>query len=132
MGVRATLGAVVYMYDKGVIVGGDSTSNYPYRLNLRLSEETYSAFAELARLDGRGVSAVVREVLDTAAPEMAMLADALRAALGSVPTEGTELYRKYMESVHARAGAEVVRAGVWHREVSELVEARKEKGSAAP
>ncbi len=130
--IRANLGALAYVYDKGVIVGDDSTSKYPHRLNLRLSEETYSAYAELARLDGRGVSAVVREVLDTAAPEVAMLADALRAALGSVPTEGTDLYRKYMESVHARAGAEVVRAGVWHREVSELVEARKEKGVAAP
>jgi len=120
------------MYDKEVTVDDDSTSNYPHRLNLRLSEETYSAFAELARVDGRGVSAVVRDVLDTAAPEMSILADALRAALGSVPTEGTELYRKYIESVHVRAGTEVVRAGVWHREVSELVEARKEKGVAAP
>jgi hypothetical protein len=99
---------------------------------LRLSEETFAAYAELARLDGRSVSAVVREVLDTAAPEMSILADALRAALGSVPTEGTDLYRKYMESLHARAGAEVVRAGVWHREISGLVEARDQKGQAAP
>ncbi len=113
-------------------MGDDSTSNYPHRLNLRLSEETFAAYAELARLDGRSVSAVVREVLDTAAPEMSILADALRAALGSVPTEGTDLYRKYMESLHARAGAEVVRAGVWHREISELVEARDQKGQTAP
>ena len=112
-------------------MGDDSTSNYPHRLNLRLSEETYAAYAELARLDGRGVSAVVREVLDTAAPEMAILADALRAALGSVPTEGTDLYRKYMASVHARAGAEVARADVWHREISDLVEARAEKEKTA-
>jgi hypothetical protein len=123
---------LVILYDKGAAMGDDSTSNYPHRLNLRLSEDTYSAYAELARLDGRGVSAVVREVLDTAAPEMAVLADALRAALGSVPTEGTDLYRKYMQSVHARAGAEVARADVWHREISDLVEARDKKGAPAP
>jgi hypothetical protein len=113
-------------------MAGDSTVNFPHRLNLRLSEETYSAYAELARLDGRGVSAIVREVLDTAAPEMAVLADALRAALGSVPTEGTDLYRKYMESVHARAGAEVARADIWHREVTELFPAGRETAEPAP
>jgi hypothetical protein len=113
-------------------MAGNSDVRLPHRLNLRLSEETYSAYAELARLDGRGVSAIVREVLDTAAPDIAVLSDALRAALGSVPTEGTELYRKYMESVQARAGAEVVRAGVWHREVTELFPGGRDKAEPAP
>ncbi len=131
-GVRAILGALVFLYDKGAAMSDDSTSNFPHRLNLRLSAETYEAYADLARLDGRGVSAVVREVLDTAAPEMAMLTEALRAALGSVPTEGTELYRKYMESVHSRAGAEVTRAEIWHRKATDLVQSPESKGDTAP
>ncbi len=102
-----------------------SDAKLPYRLNLRLGEETYLAYAELARLDGRGVSAIVREVLDTSAPEVALLADSLRAMLGAVPTEGTDLYRKYMAGMQARAGAEVARAEIWHREVGDLVKARE-------
>jgi hypothetical protein len=111
-------------------MGDDSTSNYPHRLNLRLSNETYEAYADLARLDGRGVSAVVREVLDTAAPEMYMLAEVLRGALGSVPTEGTDLYRKYMESIQARAGTEVSRAEIWHRKA--LAQEQETKGDTTP
>jgi hypothetical protein len=102
-----------------------SDAKFPYRLNLRLSEETYSAYAELARLDGRGVSALVREVLDSAAPEMSLLADALRAALGSVPTEGTDLYSQYMHSLQVRVGVEATRADMWHREVGDLVKTRE-------
>ncbi len=108
----------------------DSTSNYPHRLNLRLSTETYEAYADLARVDGRTVSAVVREVLDTAAPEMSILAEALRAALGAVPTEGTDLYRKYMESLQARAGTEVTRAEIWHRKA--LAQEQETTGDTAP
>jgi predicted DNA-binding protein len=115
---------------KMVFVAADSDSRFPRRLNLRLSEETYAAYEELALLDGRGVSAIVREVLDTAAPEISMMADALRAAIGSVPTEGTDLYRKYMQSVHARAGAEVARADLWHREAEDVMKAREEAASA--
>jgi hypothetical protein len=123
---------LVCLYDKGADMSDDSTSNYPHRLNLRLSNETYEAYADLARIDGRGVSAVVREVLDTAAPEMSILAEALRAALGSVPTEGTDLYRKYMESIHSRAGAEVTRAEIWHRKATDLVESQKSEGDSIP
>jgi hypothetical protein len=110
----------------------DSEARYPRRVNLRISEDTYAAYEELARLQGQTVSAVVREVLDTAAPEVSVIADSLRAMLGSIPTEGSDMYRKYIESIHARAGAEVVRANVWHREVEEAVKAKGAQSASTP
>jgi hypothetical protein len=103
----------------------DSGKQFPRRLNLRLTEETLAPYEELAAFDGRGVSAIVRQVLENAAPEVSRLVDVLRAAYGSVPTDGTDLYRKYMRSLQERAGVEVARAELWHKEVEGVAESRE-------
>jgi hypothetical protein len=99
--------------------------NFPCRVNLRVSQETYDVYSGLAQLQGRSVSAVIREVLDLCSAEVSVMSDALRAALGANPTDGTNIYRQYMASVHQRAGAEAARAEVWHKEVEELIRERE-------
>ncbi len=57
---------------------------YDRRLNLRLSTETYEAYEAVADLERKSVSAVVRDILEGAAPDMQRLAAAIDQVQGAI------------------------------------------------
>ncbi len=109
-----------------------AAGGFPCRINLRVSQETFDVYNGLAQLQGRSVSAVLREILDVCSDDVQLMADALRAAFGASPTDGTNIYRQYMAGVHQRAGAEVARAELWHKEAEEVVRKWAEAPSDPP
>lgn len=73
------------------------------RLNLRISTATFEAYEELARLESKTVSAVVRDVLDQAAPAIQQLALAFQrmqeAAVRGAAIEALQGVQLYQQTV---------------------------------